>query len=194
MAKPKTSTFACAACSGGEMDREQTKFMHFRIGEIIRKSLTQGISPRKLAISVALGIIIGIIPVVWGSTLICVILAFLLRLNQPCIQAANFLVYPLQIALFVPFHHLGAKIFPWGPSLSIETLLKGFRQDFAGNIALILLAALKAVAAWILTATPLAVLLYFILLTIFTKIMTAQKGSRHSKEDGVKMYLTGDRK
>jgi len=75
---------------------------------------------------------------------------------------------------------LGAKIFPWGPSLSIETLLKGFRQDFAGNIALILLAALKAVAAWILTATPLAVLLYFILLTIFTKIMTAQKGSRHS--------------
>ncbi|HEX2770562.1 MAG TPA: DUF2062 domain-containing protein [Geobacteraceae bacterium] len=162
--------------------------MHFRFGEIIRNSLTQGISPRKLALTVVLGIIVGTLPTVWGSSLVCAILAFFLGLNQAAIQAANFLAYPLQIALFLPFHHLGARIFPWGPSLSIEALLKGLRQDFAGYIALILMATLKAVAAWLLTAPALAVLLYLLLLTIFTRMVTpVQSGSRHSTEDGVRI-------
>jgi hypothetical protein len=169
------------------MDSASTGFMHFRFGEIIRNSLTQGISPRKLALTVVLGIIVGILPIVWGSTLVCAILAFFLGLNQAGIQAANYLAYPLQIALFLPFHHLGARIFPWGPSLSIEALLKGVRQDFAGSIALILLATLKAVAAWLLTAPALAVILYLLLLTIFTRMVTVQNGSKHSTEDGVKI-------
>jgi hypothetical protein len=161
--------------------------MQFRFGEIIRNNLTRGISPRKLALTIVLGIIVGILPTVWGSTLVCAILAFFLGLNQAVIQAANYLVYPLQIALFLPFHHLGARIFPWGTALSIEALLKGFRQDFAGYITLILLATLKAVTAWLITAPALAVLLYLILLTIFTRMVTVQSGSRHSTEDGVKI-------
>ena len=169
------------------MDSASTGFMHFRFGEIIRNSLTQGISPRKLALTVVLGIIVGILPIVWGSTLVCVILAFMLGLNHAAIQAANYLAYPLQIALFLPFHHLGARIFPWGPSFSIEALLKGFRQDFAGSIALILLATLKALAAWLLTAPALAVLLYLLLLTIFTRMVRVKSGSKHSTEVGVKI-------
>jgi hypothetical protein len=155
--------------------------------KIIRTSLTQGISPRKLALTVVLGIIVGILPTVWGSTLVCASLAYFLRLNQPAIQAANFLAYPIQIALFVPFHHLGARIIPWGPSPSIEALLKGFSQDFAGNIGLILLATLKAVAAWLITAPPLAVFLYLLLLTIFTRMVKVQNGFRHPPECGVKI-------
>jgi len=155
--------------------------------KLIRNSLTQGVTPRKMALTVVLGITVGILPTVWGSTLVCAILAFLLGLNQPAIQAANFLAYPLQLALFIPFHHLGATIFPWGPSLSIEALLKGFSHDFAGNIALILLATLKAVAAWLITAPALAVLLYLLLVTIFTRMVTVHNGSKDSTEDGVKI-------
>jgi hypothetical protein len=147
--------------------------------KVIRNSLTQGVSPRKLALTVVLGLIVGILPTVWGSTIICAMIAFFLGLNQPCIQAANFLAYPLQIALFVPFHHLGARIFPWGPSLSIEALLKGFSLDFTGNISLILMATLKAVAAWLLTAPPAAVILYLLLVTVFTRIVRVQSSSGH---------------
>lgn len=146
---------------------------------VIRNSLTQGVSPRKLALTIVLGVIVGILPTVWGSTLICAVIAFYLGLNQPCIQAANLLAYPLQIALFVPFHHLGARIFPWGPPLSIEGLLMGFSQDFTGNIPLILLATLKAVAAWLLTAPPAAVILYLFLLTVFTRIVRVKSSSGH---------------
>jgi hypothetical protein len=56
------------------------------------------------------------------------------------------------------------SLFPWGPTLSMETLLKGFGQDYTGNIVLILLATLKAVAAWLLTAPLFAVCLYLLFL------------------------------
>ena len=148
--------------------------------KIIRNSLSQGISPHKLALTVALGVIVGILPTVWGSTLVCAILAVILRLNQPCIQAANFLVYPIQIALFLPFHHLGARVFPWGPSLSIEELLKGFSRDFTGNFTLILLATLKAVAAWLLTAPAAVALLYLMLVAAFTRMVAVQSGHGHA--------------
>lgn len=154
--------------------------------EFIRDSLTQGISPHKLALTVVLGIIVGILPTVWGSSIVCAILAILFGLNLPAIQAANFLVYPLQIALFIPFHHLGARILPWGPSLSIETLLQGFRQDYTGNIVLILLATLKAVAAWLLTAPPLAVCLYLLFLAIFKRMATVKNGS-NSLGEGIEV-------
>jgi uncharacterized protein (DUF2062 family) len=140
------------------------------IGALLRNLLTQGTSPHKLALTIALGIITGILPVVWGSTLLCGILAYLFGLNQAGIQAANYLAYPLQIALFVPFYRMGAKIFPWGRSVSVEVIVKQFTSDWVGEIPLLLVATLKALGAWILIAPPGAVILYLIFLTIFARM------------------------
>ncbi|MGD0548488.1 MAG: DUF2062 domain-containing protein, partial [Terracidiphilus sp.] len=57
--------------------------------------LRQGISPRRLALTLALGFAIGCIPVVGIPTLVCAALALALRLNLPAIQAANYVVMPL---------------------------------------------------------------------------------------------------
>lgn len=146
-----------------------------RIGALLRNLLTQGTSPHKLALTIALGVIVGILPVVWGSTLLCAVLAFRLRLNQAGIQAANYLAYPLQIALFIPFYHMGAKMFPWGPTASVDVILKHLGTDWVGEISLILVATLKALAAWLLTAAPAAVLLYLLLLPIVTRIIQTNK-------------------
>src|ERR1700721_578399 len=69
--------------------------------------LRQGMSPRRLALTLALGLAIGCIPVVGIPTLVCAALALTLRLNLTAIQAANYLVMPLQLALIVPFCRLG---------------------------------------------------------------------------------------
>ena len=69
--------------------------------------LRQGISPRRLALTLALGFAIGCIPVVGIPTLVCAALALALRLNLPAIQAANYAVMPLQLVLIVPFVRLG---------------------------------------------------------------------------------------
>jgi uncharacterized protein (DUF2062 family) len=149
---------------------ERRRIMRGRFKELIRKALSQGISPHQLALTIALGVTIGVIPVVWGSTLLCVFLAFFFRLNQAVIQAANYLAYPLQIALFVPFYRIGAKIFPWGPSLSGEALLRGLQKGWSENISHIVIATLKAISAWLIMAPASAILLYLILLLIFTRM------------------------
>lgn len=134
-----------------------------RFKELIGKALPQGISPHQLALTITLGVIIGILPVAWGSTLLCALLAFFLRLNQAVIQAVNYLSYPVQIALFVPFYLMGAKFFPWGPSLSREALLGGFRKGWQENISLMITATLKAISAWLIITPAFAITLYLIL-------------------------------
>ena len=72
--------------------------------------LSLGISPRRLALTLALGFAVGCIPVIGIPTVLCAGLALALRLNQPAIQAANYAAMPLQFALIVPFVRLGGWI------------------------------------------------------------------------------------
>jgi len=141
-----------------------------KFSNLINNIFVQGLSPRKLALTITLGVFIGTVPILWGSTLICAVLAVLLRLNQPSIQAANYLVYPMQLALIVPFYRLGAGIFPWGPSVSLDIFSMGIKKEWMGNLVPLAAATLKAVAAWFLIATPLAVMLYSLLWIIFARM------------------------
>jgi uncharacterized protein (DUF2062 family) len=89
-----------------------------------------------LSLSIALGAVIGILPVLGSTTLLCAAAAILLRLNLPVIQLSNYLVYPLQIALLIPFVRLGAFLFQVeAPPFSIETLGALFQQNFWGTVA-----------------------------------------------------------
>ena len=148
---------------------------------LLKNLFTQGISPRKLALTISLGVFIGIVPILWGSTLICAILAYIFRLNQPGIQAANYLVYPLQFALIVPFYRMGADIFPWGPSVSLDIFSKGIKDEWMGNFVPFAAATLKALAAWLLIASPLAVALYFLLWIVFARMPRFNRVSGNDK-------------
>src|ERR1700739_603315 len=73
--------------------------------------LRQGISPQRLALTLALGFAIGCIPVIGIPTAVCMVVALSLRLNIPAIQAANYAAMPLQVALIFPFVRLGGWLF-----------------------------------------------------------------------------------
>jgi uncharacterized protein (DUF2062 family) len=77
--------------------------------------LRQGISPRRLALTLALGFAIGCVPVLGIPTVICAALALALRLNFPAIQAANYAAMPLQLLLIVPFVRMGGWLFDAAP-------------------------------------------------------------------------------
>src|SRR5208282_6377489 len=81
--------------------------------------LRQGISPRRLALTLALGFAIGCIPVVGIPTVLCSALALALRLNLPAIQAANYVAMPLQLALIVPFVRLGGWLVSADPARTL---------------------------------------------------------------------------
>lgn len=69
--------------------------------------LQQGMSPDKLAMTVAFGVMWGTFPIIGTNTLICIATAFVFKLNQAAIQVVNYAAYPLQLVLMLPFIKLG---------------------------------------------------------------------------------------
>jgi uncharacterized protein (DUF2062 family) len=92
-----------------------------RLRLAVSQAFSQGLSYRKIALSISVGVVMGTMPLVWGSCLICVVVGWWWRLNHPLIQLVNYLLYPLQIALFFPFFYWGARLF--GNATSIDRQL-----------------------------------------------------------------------
>jgi uncharacterized protein (DUF2062 family) len=119
--------------------------------------LRQGISPRRLALTLALGFAIGCLPVLGIPTLLCALLAIVLRLNVPAIQAANYAAMPLQVALMLPLVRLGDRLFGWGPKDGLTAgLLHAAPWEILRNSGGL---AGEALAAWLLIAVPAVALL-----------------------------------
>jgi len=131
--------------------------------------LRQGISPRRLALTLALGFAIGCIPVVGIPTLVCAALALALRLNLPAIQAANYLVMPLQVVLIVPFVRLGGWLLSSGqrPTVGAQTLLHSSPLAVLTQLGGM---AGQALLAWLLIAIPAVALLTFTLTPVLRRV------------------------
>jgi len=133
--------------------------------------LKQGVSPRRLALTLALGFAIGCIPVFGVPTLLCAGLALALRLNQPAIQAANYAAMPLQLALIVPFVRMGGWLVAAGPAniKAARALLHlpalSLAQQIGGYAG-------QALLAWLVAAIP-AVLLMTLPLTVMLRRVPA---------------------
>jgi uncharacterized protein (DUF2062 family) len=87
------------------------KYFRKRLKEPVMALLGKGISPEKLALSLGLGITLGIFPILGTTSILCLIFALAFRLNVPAIMAANWAVYPLQIAFLAPFFVAGRHLF-----------------------------------------------------------------------------------
>jgi hypothetical protein len=100
-----------------------------RIALPVLALLRRGATPEKLAWSLATGLLIGINPLLGSTTILCLLLAFLFRLNIVASQLANHVIYPLQILLLIPFIRLGSSIFHTAPMpLSAKDLLNAARS------------------------------------------------------------------
>jgi len=86
-------------------------FIYRRLIRPLLDLLRQGVTPEKLALSLALGLVLGVFPAVGWTTALCALAALIFRLNIPAIQMINYFMYPAQIALLLPFFRLGEKVF-----------------------------------------------------------------------------------
>ena len=131
--------------------------------------LRQGISPRRLALTLALGFTIGCVPVVGIPTVLCAALALALRLNLPAIQVANYAAMPFQLALIAPFLRLGARFSGFGmrPVSGAGMFLHLSALQMAGHLGGM---AGQAVLGWVLVAAPAALLLTAALTLVLQRI------------------------
>ena len=139
-------------------------FFYRRVAGPIVALLTQGITPEKIALSLAFGIVLGIFPVLGSTTILCAVAALIFRLNLPAIQLVNYLIYPLQLFFLLPFIRLGEMLFRAAPlQLSLAQMLAMARADMPHAVATLWLAGVHAMSAWLLIGPPATLLLYFLL-------------------------------
>ncbi len=134
--------------------------------------LKQGITPEKIALSFALGAILGIFPVIGSTVLLCALATYLFKLNVLAIQLVNYLVYPVQLILFIPFIRLGEIILQHEPfPISMEIIFKMLKEDIWNAIQTFWVANLHGIFAWTIVAPFIAALIYFISLPILQKLL-----------------------
>ena len=147
------------------------KFLRSRVIEPLRAQLTQGVTPAGLALALSLGLVLGVVPILGITTLLCGVVAAVLKLNQPAVQVANYAAYPVQLALFVPFFHLGAWLFRQPAMVfTVAQLRAELQEDRLGTLAHYAGANLRAVAAWALIAPLVAALLFVVLKPVLRRV------------------------
>jgi uncharacterized protein (DUF2062 family) len=82
-----------------------------RILRPLLRQLRGGVTPRRLAWSLALGIVIGINPSVGLTTIVVILIAWIFGLNQAASQIGAHAVTPIHLLLFLPFMQLGVFLF-----------------------------------------------------------------------------------
>ena len=149
-------------------------FIHRRVVAPIVALLTQGVTPEKIALSLAFGIVLGVFPVLGSTTILCAAAALIFHLNLPAIQLVNYLIYPAQLFLLVPFIRIGEKLFRFAPvQLSLTQILAMVRSDLPHAISTLWLAEVHAIFAWLLIGTPAIFLLYILLSRVLRQVASS---------------------
>jgi uncharacterized protein (DUF2062 family) len=143
-------------------------FMKRRLVDPILELLRQGVTPEKIAMSLAFGLGFGIFPVLGVSTILCTIVAVVLRLNLPAIQLVNYLAAPIQIALIIPFVRVGEHLLQLAPQpLSISAGFKLMAIGVVHAVTVLWDAIVHAALGWIVIGP----LLIYVLYRIFRPIL-----------------------
>jgi uncharacterized protein (DUF2062 family) len=128
----------------------------------LRAQLTQGVTPDRLALTLAIGTACSLLPFLGFTTLLNLFVGLWLRLNQPILQTVNYLLTAVQLSLILVYVRLGEFIWRAEPvPLSISTLVSAFRDDPWSFLERFGLTGVHAATAWLLTSPLLVAAIYF---------------------------------
>ena len=124
-----------------------------RLRDQLRIHVSKGMHPRRIALAIAVGATLGMLPLLWGTWVLCALCAGCLRLNQLLVQLAHAMVYPLHLVLFIPYLKIAERIYaddllPAGAALVLHQLQHSpglFFKQFC-------LLNLQAASVWLMTA------------------------------------------
>ncbi len=131
------------------------------------------LTSRKITLSVVAGIAFGLFPVIGTTTVLCLIVAAVFRLDITIMQIVNYLIYPLQLAFIIPFAKLGE---------SISSILGiGFTKPAESlfSIKSLIYYNANSVIGWVLILAPLAVILYYPTLRLLEKYLLGANINSH---------------
>jgi uncharacterized protein (DUF2062 family) len=126
--------------------------------------LKKGISPKNLALTIVIGFAIGTFPILGIATIMSAFIAVIFRLNMVVIQLSHYVVYPLQLILFVPFIKIGGALFntPPFPYTANEVLLM-VQTDFMLTLKELWIANMMGILTWTLLIIPISIIMFYFL-------------------------------
>lgn len=137
-------------------------FWQRRLLTPLRAQLTQGVTPDRLAFTLAVGTACSLLPFLGCTTLLNLAVGLWLRLNQPILQTVNYLLSAAQLALILVYVRLGELIWRAPPMpLSIAQLLQSFRADPWAFLQRFGWTGVHAATAWVLSVPLIVGGLYF---------------------------------
>jgi uncharacterized protein (DUF2062 family) len=146
------------------------KFSPKKVKNVLYDAFKQGLTPHKLAMTCALGVVIGLFPIFGMTTLLCFGVAIVFRLNIPVIQLVNYLVAPLQLLFIIPFIKIGTILFKLNPfPYDADQLMALFRNDFFLLLKEVGLALLLGIGVWASFSVPVFFVLYYLFFLMFSR-------------------------
>ncbi|MCJ8166261.1 DUF2062 domain-containing protein [Pontibacter sp. E15-1] len=138
----------------------------------MRNLLREGMTPHKLAATVALGSVVGLIPAIGVTTALSTALAARFRLNIAATVLVSYLVQPLQLLLAIPFIQAGIRLFGLAAlRLSLSEMRRMFSADWLDALNQLWVANLAGILVWVLVALPTGGVLYLLLVPLFKKVL-----------------------
>jgi uncharacterized protein (DUF2062 family) len=145
--------------------KTKRKFWQRWLVDPVTKQLTQGVTPQKIALSLAIGSALALFPILGTTTTLCIIAGIALGLNQPILQGMNALCTFIYFPLLYAFVRLG-DILARTPrsSLDIPLMISLFSHQPREFFHRFGVTALHAILGWAVVAPFWIPLSYFIAL------------------------------
>lgn len=138
------------------------------IVQLVRNQLTQGATPEGLALACAIGVMMGNFPIMGTTTIFCALIGIYLRLNQPVLQLANYMMLIPQLVMIPIFLRIGETLTGSEHlSLNPQKLMQDFMAAPLEFFQKFGMAGVHAVLAWILIAPLMGLATYFVMRLVF---------------------------
>lgn len=123
---------------------------------------TQGLTPDKIAQTLAVCFAISMFPLLGTTTVLNLAIGTWLRMNQPLMQTLNYVLAPLHLVMIVIYVRIGEWIWRVQDDFTLPEMLRAFHDEtFLRFLHRFGWAAIHAISAWALTAPLFIGLVYF---------------------------------
>ncbi len=138
-------------------------FWKRRLGDPVIALLTQGVTPDKLAATFAVGTTVSLFPFLGTTTALNLGVGLWFRMNQPLLQAINYLITPLHLVMILVYVRAGEIIWrSQADKFSVLDVIRTFRD---GTIAEFFQrfgwAGIHAFTAWLISVPFILAALYY---------------------------------
>ena len=153
-------------------------FWRRRLVDPLLGQLTRGVTPDRLAATLAVGSVCSLFPFLGTTSALNLGVGLWLRMNQPVLQGLNQLLGPVQVAMILVYVRIGEWIWraPEADRFSIGEMIRAFGElSWSGFLQRFGRAGWHAFTAWTLTAPLLLAAIYLPLRPIFRRWATSDR-------------------